>query len=75
MHDQHPPQPGEKVCPNCGSARVHRSHRRGFYERVLLPLLGRRPFRCADCEHRFISFRRAHLHHRRDQGQEAPRLD
>ena len=57
MPDKHPLQPGEKACPKCGSSRVHRSHRRGFLERVLLPLLGRRPFRCADCEHRFLASR------------------
>ncbi len=59
MPDQ--PQP-KGLCPKCGSARVHRSHRRGFLERVLLPLLGQRPFRCADCEHRFLASRHSHRH-------------
>ena len=60
-----PDQPKPKgACPNCGSTRVHRSHRRGFFERILLPLVGRRPFRCADCNHRFIASRRSHPHRR-----------
>ena len=44
----------EKRCPSCGSPNVHRSHKRGFVERVILPLLHLRPYRCEDCDARFL---------------------
>jgi DNA-directed RNA polymerase subunit RPC12/RpoP len=43
----------EFTCPFCGSKRVRRSHRHVFAERVFLPFLRRRPFRCMDCYKRF----------------------
>jgi len=39
-------------CPNCGSASVHRSHRKGLTER-LLALVGARIRRCHACNVRF----------------------
>lgn len=45
----------ELICPSCGSKRVRRSHRRVFAERVFLPFLRRRAFRCMDCYKRFYS--------------------
>lgn len=42
-------------CPSCGSGRVRKSRRRGFVEHVFLRLLGRRRFRCLDCDKRFRS--------------------
>jgi uncharacterized protein with PIN domain len=41
-------------CPQCRSERTRRSKRKGFVERGLLTLLSLRPFRCADCGHRFF---------------------
>jgi len=41
-------------CPRCGSTNVRRSHRRGFLERALFQLLGLRPYRCEDCDERFL---------------------
>ena len=41
-------------CPRCGSTNVRRSRRRGLLERVLLRLLGLRPYRCEDCDERFL---------------------
>lgn len=42
-------------CPSCGSGRIRKSRRRGFVEHVFLRLLGRRRFRCLDCDKRFRS--------------------
>ncbi len=42
-----------ELCPFCGSKRVRRSHPHAFVERVLLPFIRRRPFRCMDCYKRF----------------------
>jgi len=44
-------------CPNCESARIHQSRRKGIVERVILALLFVRPFRCERCDQRF--FRRS----------------
>lgn len=43
----------ELTCPSCGSKRLRRSHRRVFAERVFLPFIRRRAFRCMDCYRRF----------------------
>ena len=40
-------------CQACGSSVVHRDLARGWGERLLLPLLGLRAYRCVDCGHRF----------------------
>jgi hypothetical protein len=40
------------ICPNCGAPGVHRSHRKGFTER-LLSLVGARVRRCHACNVRF----------------------
>ena len=42
-------------CPQCASENVHRSRRRGFYERLLLRLRRHRPYRCYQCGHRFYA--------------------
>ncbi len=42
------------ICPNCGSSRVRRS-RRSLAEKILLPMLMMRPFRCEDCVSRFVN--------------------
>jgi hypothetical protein len=41
-------------CPNCESARIHQSRRRGIVERVILAALFVRPFRCELCDLRFF---------------------
>ena len=48
--------PGDPIswrqCPRCSSDRVHRSHRRSWFERVLgLAVL---PYRCEFCSLRFF---------------------
>jgi hypothetical protein len=48
------PMRQQKRCPSCGSPNVHRSHRKGLVERVILPLLHLRPYRCEDCDARFL---------------------
>lgn len=42
-------------CPHCGSKHLHRSRRRGLRERLVLPLVGVLPYRCEDCDRRFLS--------------------
>jgi len=43
-------------CPMCNSSRVTNSHRKGFWENFVLPLMARRPFGCRECHHRFYGF-------------------
>jgi transposase-like protein len=45
-----------RACPKCTSYSVHRSRRRGFVERFLLPLTLRRPFRCENCNTRYNGY-------------------
>ena len=44
-----------KPCPWCRSHRVHRSHRRGVFDRVLFTL-GAEIRRCHDCRFRYAVF-------------------
>ena len=44
---------GAHPCQACASTVVHRDLPRGWGERLLLPLLGLRAYRCVDCGHRF----------------------
>jgi hypothetical protein len=44
----------ELSCPACGDA-LHRSRRRGLFERVILRLVFIRPLRCHRCQLRFFS--------------------
>ena len=41
-----------RCCPSCNSLDVRRSHRRGLFELIVLPLFLLRPFRCEDCTKR-----------------------
>jgi len=41
-------------CPNCDSARIHLSRRRGFLEKGILAMIFVRPFRCEKCDDRFF---------------------
>ena len=41
-------------CPNCESARIHQSRRKGIVEKMILALLFVRPFRCELCDERFF---------------------
>ena len=50
-----PVKVAEVFCPRCGSETLHRSHREGFYERVVMKLVGVRPYRCESCNERFYS--------------------
>jgi predicted RNA-binding Zn-ribbon protein involved in translation (DUF1610 family) len=50
----------QKHCPACGSARVHRSHRRGGFERMLCSI-GVEIRRCHDCRSRQAWLRSARL--------------
>jgi len=42
------------TCPTCGSTNVTRSQRRGIQEAVALKHEGLSPYRCGDCDARFI---------------------
>jgi len=49
----------QQTCPLCRSQNVRFSHRKGLLERIFLPLLFLRPYRCDDCDSRFFrSYRR-----------------
>jgi len=43
-------------CPACGSANIRRSQRRNVFENALRGLR-LRPWRCLDCQTRFLRFR------------------
>jgi hypothetical protein len=43
-------------CPICNRSQVTNSHRIGFAESFVLPLMARRPFRCGECDCRFYGF-------------------
>ena|SRR5262249_37744561 len=43
-----------KRCPLCKSLRVRQSRRSGILERLLLPLFRLRPYRCENCDARFL---------------------
>jgi len=45
-----------RICPRCRSYDVHRSRRRGFVERYLLPLILKRPYRCDGCNSRYYGY-------------------
>ncbi len=45
-------------CPQCASSRVRRSYRRGFVERFVYPVLFVWPYRCENCDLRFLGFQR-----------------
>jgi hypothetical protein len=40
-------------CEDCGSVEGYRSRPRNFLEKHILPLMGLRPVRCADCFRRY----------------------
>src|SRR5580700_7723836 len=44
----------KRFCPHCGSSEVFRSHRHGAVEKYLLRAIGVRPFRCVNCDARFL---------------------
>jgi len=41
-------------CPCCQSEHIRRSRRKGIIERIILPMLFVRPFRCQRCDLRFF---------------------
>ena len=44
-------------CPNCDSARIHLSRRKGLLEKGILAMIFVRPFRCEECDGRFFRLR------------------
>jgi hypothetical protein len=46
----------KRRCPYCKSDQVQRSHAKGFYEVLVLPLFLRRPFKCIRCLKRHYAF-------------------
>ncbi len=53
------------ACPDCGSADIYRSKRRGPKDWLLYHVLLQSPYRCRACDHRFFHHRLAH--HRRKE--------
>ena len=45
------------VCPRCSSRKIRRTKRKGFWERVILDSVGIRPYRCEECDERFLRYR------------------
>ena len=45
-----------RLCPFCGSTDVYRSRRYDKFEKMVLPLLLQRPFRCVNCHERHYNF-------------------
>jgi len=52
------PRSEPKRCQNCGSESTHRSHRRGIIEN-LASVLRIYPYRCDNCNKRFLGRRRS----------------
>ncbi len=48
---------GFMACPMCGSKDLYRSRGRGIYERVVLRVFDRYPYRCKQCGVRFYTKR------------------
>lgn len=46
----------KRRCPFCGSSEVHRSRRYDKFEKLVLPMLLQRPFRCLNCQERHYDF-------------------
>lgn len=55
-------RPEAKHCPKCHGAGTHRSHRRGMIENAA-SLLGIYPYRCDDCNKRFLGRRKTMPRH------------
>lgn len=51
-------EPSSTRCPGCDSDRIHRSHRLGISERIA-SALGIYPYRCDECNSRFLARRRS----------------
>ena len=45
-------------CKVCGSERVHRVYREGYFEERILPLFGFFPWRCSACGERLMLHKR-----------------
>lgn len=52
------PRSDPKRCPNCSSENTHRSHRRGLIENGA-SVFRVYPYRCDNCNKRFLGRRRA----------------
>ncbi len=44
------------ICPKCGEQRAHRSHRKGFKDRIM-HTFEMIPYRCSKCSSRFYAYR------------------
>ena len=42
------------VCQKCNSRRIAREEQGDIFERLMLKVRGRLPYRCLDCDHRFL---------------------
>jgi hypothetical protein len=40
-------------CPRCTGDKLHKSRRRGFFERSILQFTNWRPYRCVGCGYRY----------------------
>jgi predicted Zn-ribbon and HTH transcriptional regulator len=44
-------------CPNCASAEIHRSRRKGLLEQILHTIFLISPYRCKACDERYFRLR------------------
>jgi hypothetical protein len=58
--DELTPQKHPRLCPSCGSDRIHRSMRKGFKDWFQNYFFAERPYRCNACDERFYAVRQGH---------------
>ena len=56
-----------RKCPECGSGDMRRSRRRGFWERVVLRMVGVKAYRCERCFYRYYEFWRGEAKHEKSE--------
>ena len=44
--------PSQLPCPKCGAHEFHKSHTRGYYEKLRKNLFHQQPYRCHQCGYR-----------------------
>jgi len=64
--DDPAPQKHSRICPLCGSERIHRSRRRGFKDWFRLFFLAKKPYRCNACDARFHLGGHSHHHPKKE---------
>lgn len=61
------------ICPHCGSTLIHRSRRKNVLEKVI-SAAGVRPYRCDECDARFLRRRIPPVRKRTVSAPESPKV-